>query len=155
MARFIFKLHAALEQREFIEHQKQIALAETQRKLAEAKAKFDQLEADVRAANDHIRQHQLAGRLDTRLLASHRVYLMGMKNKVIEAARGIAMAQQQVDQARAALAEAAKDRKAIELLRDKQRERWQAEQMAMEQKDLDEAGTQIAYQNLRAAEVGD
>jgi flagellar export protein FliJ len=53
-----------------------------------------------------------------------------------------------VDEARAQLAEAAKQRKIIEKLREQQFERWKADQAKRELAQLDEIGMQLAYQNL-------
>jgi flagellar export protein FliJ len=60
----------------------------------------------------------------------------------------IATAQVHVEDARRNLAEAAKQRKVIERLREKQFARWQEDQARREQAAMDEIGSQIGYANV-------
>ena len=71
-----------------------------------------------------------------------------MERAALDLARQIADAQAQVQKAQAALVESAKQRKTLEKLRDRHLERWTAQQAKRENETLDEAGMQIAYQNL-------
>jgi flagellar export protein FliJ len=71
-----------------------------------------------------------------------------MQRQAIAIAQKIATAQQQVDEARKAVAEAAMQRKIIEKLREKHFERWRAEIARKELAEQDEIGMQMAYRNL-------
>src|SRR3954465_9469342 len=127
MAQFKFKLAAVLRHREAIEKEKQrdYALA-----LARQKELEDQLKAldqQMQTTNDDIRQNHLVGRLDVSFITAHRRFLMGMQRKAIEVVTAIAAAQKQAEVARAALGEAAKQRKILEKLRDTQHGRWREE----------------------------
>jgi flagellar export protein FliJ len=53
-----------------------------------------------------------------------------------------------VNEARVALAEAAKQRKVMEKLREKHHERWRTELAQKEMRELDEIGLQIAFETM-------
>ena len=80
-------------------------------------------------------------------------YDRAMQRQAISIAQRIAAAQQRVTEARLALAEAAKQRKVMEKLREKHHERWRADQAAKEFRELDEIGVQLAVNAL--ADSGD
>jgi flagellar export protein FliJ len=87
-------------------------------------------------------------------LAAHRRFLVGMQRQAVGIAQKMALVQRAVDDARAALAEAARQRKVIEKLREKQLQRWRADIERRELAQLDEIGMQLAYQNLTDESAG-
>jgi flagellar FliJ protein len=148
MPKFQFNLEGVLRQRKHIEQEKQRVLAEKQTQLVEIQNALRQLEETVRSTNDDVRQNRLVGRLDMNFIAAHRRFLNGMQRQGLELAQRIVLAQRAVDEARAQLAEAAKQRKIIEKLREKQFMRWRENLARREQAEMDEIGMQLAYQNL-------
>ena len=148
MARFVFKLGGVLRQRLHEEQQRQRELAERQALLNELQQALKQLDQRVRLANDDVRDHHLVGALDMGYLAAHRRFLAAMQRGAVELAQRMALAHRQVQEAHAALAEAAKRRKAIEKLRERQFQRWRADQDRRETVELDELSMQIAYHHL-------
>lgn len=148
MARFVFKLEGVLRQRELMEQAKQRELALKQRQYVELEGALQQLQSAVQMANQDVRENRLVGRLDMSFLAAHRRFLSGMQRRAVELVQRLALAQRGVADARAELAEAAKQRKVMEKLREKQFARWRAEQERRELAQLDEVGMQLAYQNL-------
>ncbi|WP_428939494.1 flagellar export protein FliJ [Fontivita pretiosa] len=148
MARFVFKLQAVLRHRLHVERQKQRELAVRQKELLELQQALRQVQESVNRCNQDVRQHHLVGRLDMAFLAAHRRFLAGMQRQAIALVQRIALAQRAVDEARAALTEAAKQRKIIQKLRERQLLRWREEQAKRELSLLDEAGMQLAYRNL-------
>lgn len=148
MAKFVFKLRAVLTQRSWIERQRQLELARAHRALEASKADLARLEQEVRDANDFARSLADGSKVPVPLLVQHRRYLLGAQQRMLEAATQIERNQQEIRDAQAALAEAARRRRAIELLRDRQLERWRAEQARKEIEQLDEAGMQIAFDHL-------
>jgi flagellar FliJ protein len=151
MAKFVFNLEALLRQREHAEQQCQRVLAQKQRALAECDAELSRLNETVRKTNDDVRQHHLTGVLDMSFLAAHRRFMFAMQRQALSIAQRIAAAQKSVDEARHALAEAAKQRKVMEKLRERQLERWRAEQSRKDAAEQDEIGMQLSYDNLREA----
>jgi flagellar FliJ protein len=148
MPRFVFKLEAVRRQRKHVEQQKQRELAIKQSQLVELQTALQRLHRTVSDNNEDVRRNRLIGKLDMTFLAAHRRFLAGMQRQAIEMVQRIALARRGVDDARAALAEAAKQRKAIDKLRERQYERWRAEADRRESAQLDEIGMQLAYHEL-------
>jgi flagellar FliJ protein len=143
MARFVFRLEAVLDTRRLAEQQRQ-------RELAEVSAQMVALQNELRALNEtadlatsDIRQNRLIGQLDMAFIAAHRRYMGAVQRKALELVQRMALVQRQLDQARAALGEAAKQRKIIERLREKQLARWRAEISRKELEQLDEVSMQL------------
>ncbi|HWB53890.1 MAG TPA: flagellar export protein FliJ [Tepidisphaeraceae bacterium] len=155
MAQFIFHLEAVLRHRKNIERDKQRAVAELQAMMADLRNRLDALDTSVRQSVEDIRQHRLTGVLDMSFLAAHRRFLNSCQKQAIDLAQQIAKLQLRIDAARRALAEAARDRKIIEKLKEKQYERWRQRQSAAELALLDEVGMQIGFANLTAGAGGE
>jgi flagellar protein FliJ len=154
MAKFVFRLEGVLRQRKHVEREKQRELALKQRQLVELQGHLQQLQQTVETANNDVRRNRLTGRLDMGFLAAHRRFLTGMQRQAMEMFQKIALAARAVDEARAELAQAAKQRKVIEKLRERQFARWKAELSRRELAELDEIGMQLAYQDLTMGESG-
>jgi flagellar FliJ protein len=148
MAKFVFSLEGVLRQRKHVEQEKQRALAAKQTVLVELQEALRRMQETVQASNDDVRQNRLVGRLDMEFITAHRRFLAGVQRQGLALTQKLALAQRAVDEARMELVEAAKGRQAIEKLREKQLERWRAEQSRREQAQMDEIGTQLAYHNL-------
>src|SRR5256885_13591813 len=123
-------------------------LAMVQAKLAALEAQLRALDAEVRESNETMRRDHLVGRIDLDLLAAHRRYLGATQRRAMEIAREMAAAQKSMDEARAALAAAARDRKVLEKLREKQQSAWQADVNRREAAALDEVTTQMAHRRI-------
>jgi flagellar protein FliJ len=148
MARFVFNLQTVLEQREREEQLAQMDYAQARLEQKRLEEELATLEVDLKASNEHMRDKHLVGTIDTAMLAAHRRYLISMRTLVITVAQKIATARLKVEATQRKLAEAAKHHKAIEVLRDRQKSRWTAEQDRKELASADDVAMQIAYQNL-------
>jgi flagellar FliJ protein len=147
MARFVFKLEGVLRHRANIEQQRRRELATVEAQMASLEAQLRALDAAVRASETDLRENRLVGRLDMAFLAAHRRYAISMQRKAMATAQKMAGMQRQLETARQNLAEAAKQRKIIEKLRDRQLTRWKAEQARHELMELDEIAMRLSYQN--------
>jgi flagellar export protein FliJ len=143
MARFVFRLSGVLRHRRHIERQRQRDLAALDAQMTLKRAQFAELDRQVRENLDDLRQNRLIGRIDVSFLQAHRRYMLAMRKKVFDMAGEMAVLQQQIDRARLALTRAATDRKALELLRDKRKNEWLADQSRREIAQLDEVGLQM------------
>ena len=154
MARFVFGLQTVLEQRETEETLCKRDLFEAQ--LAQRRLMDDlaQIETQIITANDTMRSEHLVGTLRPTMIATHRRYLIAMKQQVFSLAEKIAAARTTVEARQRKLAEASKNKKVIELLRDKQKSRWTAEQDRKELAAADDVAMQIAYHNLQTDPSG-
>ncbi len=145
MAKFTFNLEGVLTQREHIERQRQRDLAEAQGVVAKLEQQLKGVEGTQSDALRDLRENRLVGSIDLAFLAAHRRFMLATQKKGMDIVQQIANAQRTVDTARAALIEAAKQRKAIEILRDKRHELWKQEQAKKEMDALDEASMQLVY----------
>lgn len=148
MAKFNFELEGVLRQRTNAEHIAQRDLATATQTMVQLQAKLKRLDESVKAVTEDVRANHLTGQLDVSFITAHRRYMVSMERAAIDLARQIAEAQAIVNKAQQALVDASRQRKTIEKLRDKQFERFMADQMKRENEALDEAGMQIAYRNL-------
>lgn len=146
MARFIFNLEAVLTQRKHAERQRQRDLAVVEGQMNALQNQLKAINDAMRQAGDDLRDNHLTGRLNMDFLSAHRRFSISMQRNAMTLAQKIALAQRQVDEARKLLAEAAKQRKAIEKLKENQLQRWRAERQRAELSELDEIGMQLAYQ---------
>ena len=144
MSKFVFKLAGVLRQRKHVEQEKMRALATALKIQADCERELEQLNATVQKSNDDVRRNHLVGILDMSFLAAHRRFMNAMHRQSAGIQQKIAQARQKVLEARTALAEAARQRKVMEKLREKHQERFRAEQAAKEFRELDEIGAQLA-----------
>ena len=145
MAKFTFNLDGVLRQREHVEQERQRDFAIVQKELTQLQAELRELDGVQQAATEDLRNNRLVGHVDLSFLAAHRRFMFAMQRKGMGIVQRIALAQRKVDEARAALAEAAKARKAIEKLRDNRLEQWRLAESKKEADALDEAGMQLSY----------
>ncbi len=145
MAQFVFKLEGVLRHRKNLEQARQRTLAEVQAQLSQLEAQLRALDAQVQATNDDVRQNRLIGKVDVNFLTAHRRFLMATQRRAMEIAQNMGLVQLKLDEARRALAEAAKERKVLEKLRERKHQAWQAELNRKEAAALDEVAMQMSY----------
>jgi flagellar FliJ protein len=148
MAKFDFQLEAVLKHRKNREQEKQRALAVVQGELTKLHNELMALDQSVKSANDDMRQNHLTGKLDLVFMAAHRRFLVATQMRAGELIQQMTGVQRQVDAARKELAAAAKDRKVIEKLRERQHARWAADIARKETAEMDEIGMQLGFANL-------
>jgi flagellar protein FliJ len=148
MSKFIFKLEPLLRQRKRDEQERQRELAQRELVVVNLQHELKRLDESLKGASDDLRNNHLTGAIDISFLTAHRRFLLSMKRQGAGLIQQIAAAQAHVDQARLKLIEAAKQRKVMEKLREKQFARWREGQARREQADMDEIGSQIGYANV-------
>ena len=148
MARFVFKLETVLRHRENVERQRMRDLALVQAKMTALESQLRALDAEVKESNETMRRNHLVGRIDLDLLAAHRRYLGATQRRALEIAREMVAVQKSMDEARSFLAAAARDRKVLEKLREKQQAAWQAQMNHREATALDEVTTQMSHRRI-------
>lgn len=148
MAKFRFRLQAVLRHRLQIEEERQRALATVQQQLTTLTNELKAMDEQVEQANQDLRTNHLVGPVNVGYLTAHRRFIVGVRRQAMLLVQRMALVQKQVDDARLALAEAAKQRKIIEKLREKQLERWRQEAARKEGDALDEIGMQISAASI-------
>src|SRR5687768_3207581 len=147
MASFVFQLDGVLRQRTLAEEQKQRELAVVEAEMTALESQLRELDQSVQSTTADVRTNHLVGRLDLNFLAAHRRYIAATQRWALELAERMAAVKVRLDAARAALAEAAKERKVIEKLREKREAEWKAAEHRKEMAALDEIGTRIGYES--------
>ncbi|HWE03153.1 MAG TPA: flagellar export protein FliJ [Tepidisphaeraceae bacterium] len=162
MPQFHFPLAGVLRHREHLEQECQRNVAGIQQRMREAQDALRELDQSMQRNIAEVRENRLVGRLDMGFLAAHRRYIASVQRKGTMMAQKMALMQRELDTARAALSEAAKQRKIIEKLREKQMHRWQQERDRKESAELDEmsmrlfasqSGERIVYEDGMAGEL--
>ena len=146
MSKFVFQLEGVLRHRKTVEEHRQRELGAAQSEMAKMEAELRSMDDAARGVSDDVRTNRLTGTLDMAFLAAHRRYVAAMQRKAMALAQRMAIQQRAVDEARRQLAEAAKQRKIIEKLRERQLERWRADHARREGAELDEVNMQLALE---------
>jgi flagellar protein FliJ len=148
MPKFVFQLDPVLRQRKQFEQHKQRELAQVQLKMQTLQDELRDLNDEVQGVNMQMRRGHLTGRLDMPLLTAHRRFLLGAQQRALSLMQRLNLVQRQLDEAQEALARAARDRKAIDKLREKHHERWRQRLGRRELTEQDELSMQLSYWNL-------
>jgi flagellar export protein FliJ len=148
MARFTFRLEPLLEQRRQRERDRQRRVAEIQRQVNALLAKVNDAQQKIAAENQTLSGEHLVGRLSLSYIAHEKRYVGSLQLLIMQALQTLALTQRSMEEARAALLEAAKARKALEKLRERQRARWRAEEERQEAGALDEIGMQLVIRRM-------
>jgi len=142
--KFTFKLEAVLDQRKHVERQRQREVAAAQHRVLSHQAELDALAAVKRASAKELR----SGSLTAATLAAHQRFATATRQKGAALHRALADARRDLAAAQHALLEAAKQRKVMEKLREREQQRW-AEQMR--RRELIEADEIAAARRAQAA----
>jgi flagellar export protein FliJ len=137
MSKFTFKLATLLRHREHVEKQKQIELSRVQSRLIQLKSQLAEVTAAQRDSSAAISRNPSA-------LHEHQRFGVAMSRKALALRRELAATEAEHAAAHAAFASAAKDRKSIEILREKHLERWRQKQNVAEQHAMDDAAARGA-----------
>lgn len=148
MARFKFKLEALLTHRQQIEKEKQRRVAQVQQEMQAVRRHIQETQNRIAAENRTLGKGELTGRLDMQYIAHEKRFVGALLVRIALAEQKLASLEQALAGAKAELLAAARDRKVIEKLRDKQFERWRQEQERKDAAATDEIGTQLAIRDM-------
>ncbi len=155
MPKFTFNLEGVLRHRRHLERQCQRELAMAQSQVRLVQEEMSRIQQAVQEAVADLRGNRLLGPLDVPMLTAQRRFITSMQHKAMLVGQRMQLASRQVDERRSALVAAAKQRKAIEKLREKHYERFLADLGAREHRELDEIGVQLQNRYLAAIESAD
>lgn len=155
MSRFVFKLQPVLTQRERVERERKIDVARLESERVRLEDKLRQQQGFVSGSKDALRE-AMGGLGDERSISEggHRVNPAVLRQQATNALHlnfrahqivlGLAGLHQRLGEARERLVEASRDRRALELLREKREDEWRREQERRERIDQDELVTSRA-----------
>ena len=144
MPKFVFNLEPVLRHRLHVEQERQRELAAAQAEMTRLQRELKSLNDALQASSSEMKAGHLTGTLDVNYLAAHRRYTVAMQRAGQVIVQDMARQQRKVDEAQRLFSEAAKERKVLEKLRERQREGWEAEVRRKELAELDEVGMQLA-----------
>jgi flagellar FliJ protein len=141
MAKFIFKLEPVLKQRQMLEDQKQRELAQLMRHRM---IFHNQLRGIQSELSDSKRQlsDRLVGHVDMTSIAQFARFSGQSQLRAQTIVRQLASLETRIVDAQKQLVEAMRQRKALDLLRDKQYQAWKRTQLRREASRLDDLATQ-------------
>jgi len=144
MKRFRFPLQPLLTAREQIErrHQQAVAAAESERRRLEEALRAAQ--QGIAGSKAQARGH-LVGTLNMNALRASAAVTVVQMREAQRIVIDLAGAHRRLEHARAGLVTAARDRRAIELLRERAMERWRREKSRREDTIADELAVQQAF----------
>jgi flagellar protein FliJ len=140
---FVFRLAALLTHRAQIEKEKQRKVGRIQQEINALLRQVQETQARIVAEDRSLSAGELLGRLDMLYIAYEKKYVGNLHVRILLALQKKAELDRTLAAARAELLEAARARKVIEKLREKQFARWRLEQDRKEAAIMDEIGTQL------------
>jgi flagellar FliJ protein len=146
--RFVFPLEALMEHRLQIEKEKQRKVAEIHQQAQLIVRQIQETQARIAAENKTLTTEKLTGTLDMLYIAHEKKFVGNLHVKIVLAMQKLAGVEQTLAAARAELLTAAKSRKIIEKLKEKQLAKWRAEQERIDAALMDEIGTQLAVREI-------
>jgi flagellar FliJ protein len=144
MAQFKFPLAAVLRHRKHVEQERQRALAELENEMAGQQRVLDEMNRAVANSAEDLRANRLTGPLNLAWLTAHRRYMLGMQRQLTALAQKMSLLQRRIDEARASLVEAARQRMVMEKLRDRQHQAWLEDENRRELAQLDDVTMRAA-----------
>jgi len=147
VARFHFPLEALLTHRLHVEKEKQRKLAEVQNEIQAITRQLHETHATIAAENKTLTATQLTGTLDMQYIAYEKRYVGNLHVRIILGMQKLAALELKLAAARAELLAAARDRRVIEKLKERQHLRWKEAQDKKEAALMDEIGTQLALRH--------
>ena len=137
MTRFTFKLEPLLKVRRAEERRHQVAVAEVANRIHALEEEIRRGQAQIAVARDELRSG-LTGTLHAHELRMHATAALQHLRRTQRLLPDLAANHRELEAVRADLVEAARRRRAIELLREQRYERWKGEQQKLENAALDE-----------------
>lgn len=137
MAKFTFKLDPLLRARQLQERQRQRIVAEIERERLRFEQTLRGYQSGIAQGKQALRD-QLIGTLDAHHLRMHAATSMHLMRKAQRLVLELAGVHKRLEAARAALVEAARQRRIVEILREKRLEQWLIDQNKAEAAVVDE-----------------
>ncbi len=150
MARFVFRLEAVLQRRKRVERERQLVVADLERQRLDFERRIGNCQREIRSHKSDLRallagdratgSHAGAG-VDTRTVRLQAAASLHAQARTQRLALQLAGVYRRLEGARSELLRAATERRAVELLRERQFEAWKHEQNRREAIEIDEIAT--------------
>ncbi len=150
--RFVFRLETLLKIRQQREERHQRIVAGRLRQIHQTHRQIADLEQQMRAGQDAIRDNQRPGRIDLQQAIHYRHWIGHLHKNVLEAQAHLGYLEAELVRERAALAEAAKQRKILDKLKERQWQRYRENEDRRDVNEADEMST-VRYVFDRGAKL--
>ena len=150
-AKFVFRLEVLLEHRRMIEKEHQRKVAEIQGRINALIRQIQEAQELIHQQNRTLAREKLVGPLDLQYIAHEKRFVGNLHVRIVLMMQKVAATEQSLKAARAELLEAAKARKVLEKLKDKQFRRWLEDLEKKDAANMDEIGTQLAIREMDRA----
>jgi flagellar FliJ protein len=154
MARFRFPFEALLTARRQVERERQRAVADFERQRLRIEDSLRRMQAEI-AGNRRQLRGELIGTLNAQALRMHAASSIHHMRQAQRLVLELAGLQRNLDASRSALVEAARNRRAIELLRERRLTQWKRLQDKIEDDAIDELAVITAARQRPGRSIGD
>lgn len=142
MARqFQFRFETMLKLRRQREDEQKRVVADRLRQISQVRAQLDSLQRQIEQETQAVRHAASGGTIDLQQMVRHRHWIGHLHKGTLEAQARLRFLEARLAQERTQLAEAAKQRRVLEKLREHQYERYTDELNRRETRELDELAT--------------
>jgi len=139
MKKFQFRLESVLGYREQVEKQKQVALARIQNLVVEHQQKLLQAYSILEQARAQLRDEETArGTVDVHTVRQRRLHIGSLKSRVSDLLKRMRKLERELSKRREEVIQARKERKVLELLKERRRVEYVMDVERADQKELDD-----------------
>ncbi len=139
--KFSFTLQPVLDHRKRIEDEKQLTLATRQRAWEESRRELDRLNDEFRANSRDLRERH--NEFDLEELRVRYAHLQFLDRTIDAQIKAVAERQVALDRARNDLVAASKNRKVVDKLKERRKRAYSAEELRVEQIELDDGNARM------------
>ena len=151
MKQFRFRLQPLLRLRKQQEDQKKRAVGALLSQIHDLQRQALELAEAIKAEGDTLKQQYIQGNVDLNWVSHYRRYVTSVQCAIAERIQTATNIQEKLHQARRDLAEAAKQTKILEKLKERQQKQYEREWQRKENRELDEIGTKVFLRSSKTA----
>ena len=151
MKQFRFRLQPLLRLRKQQEDQKKRAVGALLSQIHDLQRQALELAEAIKAEGDTLKQQYIQGNVDLNWVSHYRRYVTSVQRAIAERIQTATNIQEKLHQARRDLAEAAKQTKILEKLKERQQNQYEREWRRKENLELDEIGTKVFLRSGKTA----
>jgi len=148
MKKFEFRLEPVLRLKKQVEDEKKRVVGELMAEINAQQQQALEINQTIIQQGNILKQKLAGGEVDTGWIAYYQRYVTDMRGEIARKIQTVTEIQKKLHLARRALAEAAKETKMLEKLKEKQYNQYMAFLDKLEKKELDEIGSQMYIRNM-------
>ena len=151
MKQFRFRLQPLLRLRKQQEDQKKRAVGALLTQIHDLQRQALELAEAIKAEGETLKQQYVQGNVDLNWVSHYRRYVTSVQRAIAERIQAATNIQEKLHHARRDLAEAAKQTKILEKLKERQQKQYEREWQRKENRELDEIGTKVFLRSGKTA----